>query len=59
VGRHVEKGLAINGSRGKRGTAAYSASKAGLVGLAKSVARETGCFGITINVVERAGCARR
>ena len=42
----------INGSRGKRGTAAYSASKAGLVGLAKSVAREVGRFGITVNVVE-------
>jgi Dehydrogenases with different specificities (related to short-chain alcohol dehydrogenases) len=42
----------INGSRGKRGTAAYSASKAGLIGLAKSVARETGRFGITVNVVE-------
>jgi NAD(P)-dependent dehydrogenase (short-subunit alcohol dehydrogenase family) len=42
----------INGSRGKRGTAAYSASKAGLVGLAKSVAREVGRFDITANVVE-------
>ena len=42
----------INGSRGKRGTSAYSASKAGLIGLAKSVARETGRFGITVNVVE-------
>lgn len=42
----------INGSRGKFGTAAYSASKAGLIGLAKSVARETGKFGVTINVVE-------
>jgi 3-oxoacyl-[acyl-carrier protein] reductase len=42
----------INGSRGKRGTAAYSASKAGLHGLAKSVARETGRFRITVNVVE-------
>jgi len=42
----------INGSRGKRGTAAYSASKAGLIGLMKSVARETGRFGITVNVVE-------
>src|SRR5208282_3678540 len=30
----------INGSRGKFGTSAYSASKAGLLGLAKSVARE-------------------
>jgi len=42
----------INGSRGKRGTAAYSASKAGLIGLARSVARETGRFGILVNVVE-------
>ncbi len=42
----------INGSRGKFGTAAYSASKAGLLGLAKSVARETGRFGICVNVVE-------
>ncbi len=42
----------INGSRGKRGTAAYSSSKAGLIGLAKTVARETGRFGILVNVVE-------
>ena len=42
----------INGSRGKFGTSAYSASKAGLLGLAKSVARETGRFGILVNVVE-------
>jgi len=42
----------INGSRGKFGTSAYSASKAGLLGLAKSVARETGRFGILVNIVE-------
>jgi len=42
----------INGSRGKRGTAAYSASKAGLVGLARSAARDTGRFGVRVNVVE-------
>jgi NAD(P)-dependent dehydrogenase (short-subunit alcohol dehydrogenase family) len=42
----------INGSRGKFGTAAYSASKAALLGLAKSVAREAGRFGVLINVVE-------
>ncbi len=42
----------INGSRGKFGTSAYSASKAGLLGLAKSVARETGRFAILVNVVE-------
>ncbi len=42
----------INGSRGKFGTSAYSASKAGLLGLGKSVARETGRFGISVNVIE-------
>lgn len=42
----------INGSRGKFGTSAYSASKAGLIGLAKSIAREVGRFGILVNVVE-------
>jgi len=42
----------INGSRGKFGTSAYSASKAGLLGLAKSVAREVSSFGVLVNVVE-------
>jgi len=42
----------INGSRGKFGASAYAASKAGLIGLAKSVSRETGRFGIRVNVVE-------
>jgi len=42
----------INGSRGKFGTAAYAASKAGLIGLAKSVSRETGRLGILVNVIE-------
>lgn len=42
----------INGSRGKFGASAYSASKAGLIGLAKTVAREVGRFGILVNVVE-------
>ena len=42
----------INGSRGKFGTSAYSASKAGLLGLAKTVAREAGRFGVPVNVVE-------
>jgi NAD(P)-dependent dehydrogenase (short-subunit alcohol dehydrogenase family) len=42
----------INGSRGKFGTAAYSASKAGMIGLAKSVAREVGRFRIMVNVIE-------
>jgi NAD(P)-dependent dehydrogenase (short-subunit alcohol dehydrogenase family) len=42
----------INGSRGKLGTGAYSASKAGLIGLARTAARETGRFGICVNVIE-------
>lgn len=50
-GRIVLMG-SINGSRGKFGTSAYSASKAGLIGLAKSIAREVGRFGILVNVVE-------
>lgn len=41
-----------SGSRGKFGTSAYAASKAGLIGLAKSVSRETGRYGILVNVVE-------
>ncbi len=42
----------INGSRGKFGTSAYSASKAGLIALAKTVAREVARLKILINVVE-------
>ena len=42
----------INGSRGKFGLTAYASSKAGLLGLAKSAARETARFGIRVNVVE-------
>ena len=42
----------INGSRGKVGTGAYSASKAGLIGLARTAAREAGRFGIRVNVIE-------
>ena len=42
----------INGSRGKFGTATYSASKAGLIGLMKTTAREVAGFGILVNVVE-------
>ncbi len=41
----------INGERGKFGQANYSASKAGLIGLARAAARETGGFGIRVNVV--------
>ena len=41
----------INGERGKFGQSNYAASKAGLHGLAKSLARELGHFGIRVNVV--------
>jgi NAD(P)-dependent dehydrogenase (short-subunit alcohol dehydrogenase family) len=41
----------INGARGKIGQSAYAASKAGVVGLAKSAARELGHFGVRVNVV--------
>jgi NAD(P)-dependent dehydrogenase (short-subunit alcohol dehydrogenase family) len=42
----------INALRGKLGQTAYSASKAGLIGLGRSLARETGRFGIRVNIVE-------
>jgi 3-oxoacyl-[acyl-carrier protein] reductase len=41
----------INGIRGKFGQANYSASKAGLIGLTKTLARELGPRGITVNAV--------
>ncbi len=41
----------INGLRGKLGQTNYAASKAGLIGLVKSLARELGRFGITVNAV--------
>ena len=41
----------INGERGKFGQANYAASKAGLIGLAKSAAREFGRSGVRVNVV--------
>lgn len=41
----------INGMRGKFGQVNYSASKAGLIGLTKALARELGPKGITVNAV--------
>lgn len=41
----------INGLRGKFGQGNYAASKAGLIGLTKSAARELGPKGITVNAV--------
>lgn len=41
----------INGLRGKLGQSNYAASKAGLIGFCKSLARELGRYGVTVNVV--------
>lgn len=41
----------INGERGKFGQTDYAASKAGLLGLGRSAARELGRFGIRVNMV--------
>jgi acetoacetyl-CoA reductase/3-oxoacyl-[acyl-carrier protein] reductase len=41
----------INGERGKFGQANYAASKAGLIGLGRTAARELGSFGVRVNVV--------
>ncbi len=49
-GRLVFIGSVV-GATGSAGQAAYAASKAGLVGLARSLARELGPRGITANVV--------
>ncbi|MBI4646262.1 MAG: 3-oxoacyl-ACP reductase FabG [Bacteroidia bacterium] len=41
----------INGMRGKFGQSNYSASKAGIIGLTKAVARELGKYSINVNAV--------
>jgi acetoacetyl-CoA reductase/3-oxoacyl-[acyl-carrier protein] reductase len=41
----------INGLRGKLGQSNYCASKAGLIALTRTAARELGRFGITVNAV--------
>lgn len=54
--RHRRGGRIINissiiGSRGYTGLSAYSASKAGLDGLTRSLARELGRLGVTVNSI--------
>lgn len=41
----------INGMRGKFGQSNYTASKAGIIGLTKTVARELGKYGINVNAI--------
>jgi acetoacetyl-CoA reductase/3-oxoacyl-[acyl-carrier protein] reductase len=41
----------INGERGKFGQSSYAASKAGLIGLGKTAAKELGRFGVRVNVL--------
>jgi len=41
----------INGMRGKFGQANYSAAKAGIIGLTKTLAKELGKYGINVNCV--------
>ncbi len=41
----------INGLRGKFGQSNYTASKAGIIGLTKTVARELGKYGINVNAI--------
>ena len=41
----------INGERGRFGQTNYAASKAGLIGLGRSAARELGRFGIRVNLI--------
>lgn len=41
----------INGERGKFGQANYAASKAGVIALGKTAAKELGRFGVRVNVV--------
>ncbi len=54
--RHRQRGKivnvsSINGMRGKFGLANYAASKAGLIGLTKTIAKELGRYNVNVNAV--------
>lgn len=48
---HIINVSSIVGMQGREGQANYAASKAGLIGLTKTCARELGCFNIRVNAV--------
>ena len=48
---HIINIASIAGIKGREGQAHYSASKAGLIGLTKTCAKELGCFNIKVNVI--------
>jgi 3-oxoacyl-[acyl-carrier protein] reductase len=50
-GGRIVNVASINAFRGKFGQANYAASKAGVIGLTKTLARELGAFGVTVNAV--------
>jgi NAD(P)-dependent dehydrogenase (short-subunit alcohol dehydrogenase family) len=47
----VSQGASIAGKQGHAGMAAYSSSKAGLIGLVKTVGKEYATTGVTINAL--------
>jgi 3-oxoacyl-[acyl-carrier protein] reductase len=50
-GRIVNLASVVGGIRGNPGQTAYAASKAGIVGMTRSLAREIGARGITVNAI--------
>lgn len=50
-GGHVVNIASLAGIKGRAGLGAYSASKAGLIGLTKTLAAELACYNIRVNAV--------
>ncbi|WP_280424717.1 3-oxoacyl-ACP reductase FabG [Nocardia carnea] len=57
VGRIINV-TSFTGLRGNAGQANYSAAKAGIIGFTKTVAKEVGRFGITVNAISPAADTR-